>query len=80
MEHLQAHVLNIKHFVICVNKSKENVLDKFVSDVVLFACGCLNKRQNGIIYFGVADINLERNMFEYYKHGEIVGFRVDEIG
>lgn len=43
-----------------------------------FACGCLNARKNGTIYFGVAD-SVQKIDGETYKHGEIVGFEISEI-
>lgn len=77
---LSGTCIEYKAFFDCVNNSKQNVLNKFIFEVLPFACACLNKRQNGIIYFGVADSKQKKNEFENYKHGEIVGFRIDEIG
>lgn len=52
---LSGTCIEYKAFFDCVNNSKQNVLNKFIFEVLPFACACLNKRQNGIIYFGVAD-------------------------
>lgn len=49
---------------------------KFLKEVLRFACGCLNKRINGTIYFGIGD---DKNT-ENYKNGEIVGFHMTEEG
>ena len=41
-----------------------------------FVCGCLNSRQNGIIYFGVAERDVKNELFEY---GQIVGVKMDQV-
>lgn len=51
-----------------------------MKDLLLFVCGCFNKRYNGIIYFGIVDNIVKKNEFENYKYGEIVGFKIDENG
>lgn len=71
--------LEFKSFFTCVNKAKETRLIKFQSEVLRFACGCLNARKNGTIYFGVAD-SVQKIDDESYKHGEVVGFQISEIG
>lgn len=59
--------------------AKENKFVKFQNEVIRFACGCLNARKNGTIYFGVAD-SVQKIDGKTYKHGEIVGFSISEIG
>lgn len=77
---LSGRCIEFKSFFNCVNDAKEKVIQKFLKDSLSFACGCLNKRHNGTIYFGIADNSVKKNEFENYKHGEIVGFEIDEIG
>lgn len=72
--------LEFKSFFICVLKAPDLVLEKFVRDIIKFACGCINNRVNGTICFGVADSAVPKNDYENYFHGEIVGFRIDETG
>ena len=45
-----------------------NYEEPFIIRLIKFACGCLNRRCNGTIYFGVAD-----EVKKKYKHGEVVG-------
>lgn len=59
--------------------AKENKFVKFQNEVIRFACGCLNARKNGTIYFGVAD-SVQKINGKTYKHGEIVGFNISDIG
>lgn len=47
----------------------------FLYKAMEFACGCLNARQNGTIYFGIAEGNV---MGEHYEYGEIVGIDMDQ--
>ncbi|XP_061184865.1 sterile alpha motif domain-containing protein 9-like [Saccostrea echinata] len=75
---LSTRCLEFKSFFNCVNKAKENRLIKFQLEVLRFACGCLNARKNGTIYFGVAD-SVASTDNETHKHGEIVGFEISEI-
>lgn len=75
---LSIRCIEFKSFFTCVNKSKENRLIKFQTETLRFACGCLNARKNGTIYFGVADSE-QKIDGETYKHGEIVGFEISEI-
>lgn len=75
---LSIRCIEFKSFFTCVNKSKENRLIKFQTETLRFACGCLNARKNGTIYFGVAD-SVQKIDGETYKHGEIVGFEISEI-
>lgn len=77
---LSSRCIEFKSFFNCVNGTKEEVFQKFLKDSLSFACGCLNKRYNGTIYFGIADNTVKKNEFENYKHGEIVGFKIDENG
>ncbi|XP_055005600.1 LOW QUALITY PROTEIN: sterile alpha motif domain-containing protein 9-like [Boleophthalmus pectinirostris] len=44
---------------------------KVASEVLRFACACMNMRSNGTIHFGVMD-----KVKGSYKHGEIVGIEV----
>ncbi|XP_056005998.1 sterile alpha motif domain-containing protein 9-like isoform X2 [Ostrea edulis] len=76
---LSTRCIEFKAFFSCVNKTKEARLIKFQMEVLRFACGCLNARKNGTIYFGVAD-SVQNIDDEEYKHGEIVGFEISEIG
>ncbi|XP_064842950.1 sterile alpha motif domain-containing protein 9-like [Oncorhynchus masou masou] len=45
---------------------------KVASEVLRFACGCMNMRTNGTIHFGVMD-----KIKGSYKHGEIIGIPVE---
>ncbi|XP_052368621.1 sterile alpha motif domain-containing protein 9-like isoform X2 [Oncorhynchus keta] len=45
---------------------------KVASEVIRFACGCMNMRTNGTIHFGVMD-----KIKGSYKHGEIIGIPVE---
>lgn len=53
---------------------------KFLREIIKFVCGCINNRVNGIICFGVVDSVVLKNDYENYLYGEIVGFKIDEIG
>lgn len=77
---LASRCFEFKYFVDCVNNSTKNVLIKFLIEVLKFSCGCLNKRRNGTICFGIADNCIKKSDSENYKHGEIVGFPLDDIG
>lgn len=46
---------------------------KFASEVVRFACACMNMRANGTIHFGVMD-----KIKTSYKHGEIIGIPIED--
>lgn len=74
---LSLRCFEFKFFISCVNKAKETRFAKFQKETLKFACGCLNARKNGTIYFGVAD-SKEPIDGETYKHGEIVGFEISE--
>lgn len=74
---LSLRCIEFKSFFTCINKSKENRLIKFQTEVLRFACGCLNARKNGTIYFGVAD-DVQKIDGEEYKHGQVVGFQISE--
>ena len=52
------------------------ILDKFLFETLRFACGCLNKRTNGTIHFGVADETMDQACS--YQPREIVGCSVNE--
>lgn len=64
---LGGRCIEYKSFFNCMDSSTENIINKFKYEVLRFACACLNKRQNGTCYFGVADT------------GEIVGLRMDGL-
>ncbi|XP_067089762.1 sterile alpha motif domain-containing protein 9-like [Osmerus mordax] len=44
---------------------------KVASEVLRFACGCMNMRTNGTIHFGVMDKK------KGFKHGEIIGIPIE---
>ncbi|XP_051994418.1 sterile alpha motif domain-containing protein 9-like [Xyrauchen texanus] len=46
---------------------------KFASEVIRFACACMNMRANGTIHFGVMD-----KIKTSYKHGEIIGIPIKD--
>lgn len=77
---LATRCLEFKYFANCVNNSPKNVLVKFLIEVLKFSCGCLNKRRNGTICFGIADNCIKKGDWENYKHGEIVGFPLNYDG
>nr|XP_055037335.1 sterile alpha motif domain-containing protein 9-like [Misgurnus anguillicaudatus] len=45
---------------------------KFASEVIRFACACMNMRANGTIHFGIMDKTKTS-----YKHGEIIGIEIE---
>jgi hypothetical protein len=49
----------------------------FISKLTEFACGCLNRRCNGTIYFGIADNRDKRN--GQHEHGEVVGMNLVSV-
>lgn len=75
---LSSRCLEFKFFSSCVNKAKQTRFAKFQKETLKFACGCLNARKNGTIFFGVGDSEKPIDG-ELYKHGEIVGFEISEI-
>lgn len=77
---LATRCFEFKYFADCVKNSTKNVLIKFLIELLKFSCGCLNKRRNGTICFGIADNCIKKNDYENYKHGEIVGFPLDNDG
>ncbi|XP_056608846.1 sterile alpha motif domain-containing protein 9-like [Triplophysa dalaica] len=46
---------------------------KYASEVIRFACACMNMRANGTIHFGVMDKTKTS-----YKHGEIIGIPIKD--
>lgn len=62
-------VHEFKIFRVGVNCGEDDSIKKFVYETLRFACGCLNKRTNGTIHFGVAD----------EKEGQTCGFRPRQI-
>lgn len=67
---LSYRCIEFKSFCTCEENTSKRNPSKFLHDVIKFACGCLNLRRNGTIYFGIADDK------ESYKHGEVVGFEM----
>lgn len=57
---LATRCFEFKYFADCVKNSTKNVLIKFLIEVLKFSCGCLNKRRNGTIYFGIADNRIKK--------------------
>lgn len=47
---------------------------KVASEVLRFACACMNMRTNGTIHFGIMDKNKGK-----HQHGEIVGIPVNDL-
>lgn len=72
---VSSRALEFKSFVACIKNKKENRFIKFQTETLKFASACLNSRVNGTIYFGVAD-----SVGKKYKHGEVVGCEITEIG
>lgn len=72
---VSSRALEFKFFVECIKNKKENRFIKFQTETLKFASACLNSRVNGTIYFGVAD-----SVCKKYKHGEVVGCEITEIG
>lgn len=75
---LSLRCVEFKFFVNCLEKAKGKRFDKFQMDTLRFACGCLNARKNGTIYFGIADFKPHTVETQKHKHGEIVGFEISE--
>lgn len=48
-------VYEFKFFWVDSDLSRDEVIRKFVYEILRFVCGCFNERMNGIIYFGVVD-------------------------
>lgn len=59
--------IEFKSFVDGINYETENLISSFLYQVLRFACACLNKRQNGTCYFGVAD------------DGKIIGLNINNL-
>lgn len=74
---LSLRCLEFKSFFSSGNRAKETRLVKFQKEVLRFACGCLNARKNGTIYFGIGD-SVNDIDSKSYRHGEIVGFTISE--
>ena len=55
---------------------EDTILNKFLFETLRFACGCLNKRTNGTIHFGVADEIMDQACS--YQPREIVGCSVND--
>lgn len=80
---LSLRCVEFKYFVNCLEMAKGKRFIKFQMEALRFACGCLNARKNGTIYFGVADFKPHTaetdKLKDKHKHGEIVGFEISEI-
>lgn len=72
---VSSRALEFKSLFTCIKFKKENRFIKFQTETLRFASACLNSRVNGTIYFGVAD-----SVSKEYKHGEVVGCEITEIG
>lgn len=72
---LSYRCIEFKSFFTCEKKKIKRNPTKFLQEVIRFACGCLNLRRNGTIYFGIAD-SVRIDDKENYKHGEVVGFEI----
>lgn len=59
--------VEFKSFADGMNYKIDNLINSFLYQILRFACACLNKRQNGTCYFGVAD------------DGKIVGLNIDDL-
>lgn len=79
---LSLRCVEFKCFVNCLAMAKGKRFIKFQMEALRFACGCLNARKNGTIYFGVADFKPHTvetdELKDNHKHGEIVGFEISE--
>ncbi|XP_078475300.1 sterile alpha motif domain-containing protein 9-like [Lampetra planeri] len=51
---------------------EESKMKKFCNEVFRFSAGCMNRRTNGTIHFGVGDTKSE------YRHGEVTGVHVED--
>lgn len=63
-----------KSLVIAAKLDRVRLQAKFASEVLRFACACINMRTNGTIHFGVMDSVEDKT----YKHGQIVGIPVND--
>lgn len=52
---------------------EKTLLNKFIRETLRFACGCLNRRVNGTIHFGVVDEEHEKALVVESQPCEIVG-------
>uniref|UniRef100_S4RRM1 SAM domain-containing protein n=1 Tax=Petromyzon marinus TaxID=7757 RepID=S4RRM1_PETMA len=51
---------------------EESKMKKFCNEVFRFSAGCMNRRTNGTIHFGVGDTK------SGYRHGEVTGVHVED--
>ncbi|VDI00198.1 Hypothetical predicted protein [Mytilus galloprovincialis] len=56
----------------------DKAISKFLIETLRFACGVLNVRKNGTIAFGIGD-DVSQIDGRQLKHGEIVGFCIQQI-
>ncbi|XP_067664097.1 sterile alpha motif domain-containing protein 9-like isoform X2 [Haliotis asinina] len=70
--------LEFKYFRSSLDTGNNNSpIEKFLTETLRFACGCLNRRRNGTIYFGIADEKPVDGITR--RHGQIVGFPIMEV-
>uniref|UniRef100_UPI00358FF563 sterile alpha motif domain-containing protein 9-like n=1 Tax=Myxine glutinosa TaxID=7769 RepID=UPI00358FF563 len=55
----------------CQDVDEVSRMKKFCNEVLRFASGCMNRRTNGTIHFGIGDTK------SGYSHGEVVGVHVN---
>uniref|UniRef100_A0A8C4QFW6 Sterile alpha motif domain-containing protein 9-like n=1 Tax=Eptatretus burgeri TaxID=7764 RepID=A0A8C4QFW6_EPTBU len=60
----------------CLDADEESKMKKFCNEVFRFAGGCMNRRTNGTIHFGVGD-KMPGKQESRYIHGEVVGVQDD---
>uniref|UniRef100_UPI00358F59BA sterile alpha motif domain-containing protein 9-like isoform X2 n=1 Tax=Myxine glutinosa TaxID=7769 RepID=UPI00358F59BA len=60
----------------CLCADDESEMKKFCNEVFRFAGGCMNRRTNGTIHFGVGD-KVPGKQTSLYVHGEVVGVQDD---
>ena len=65
------HTLEFKEFSGDNLKDVSEYETSFIKKFIQFACGCLNRRCDGTIYFGIADDKRGQ-----YEHGEVVGMQM----
>ncbi len=67
---LEWHTIEFKEFSGETLNDVSEYEKPFITKLIKFACGCLNRRCDGTIYFGVADEKIGK-----HKHGEVVGMK-----
>ncbi|XP_046359718.2 sterile alpha motif domain-containing protein 9-like isoform X2 [Haliotis rufescens] len=70
--------IEFKYFCSSLDTVNQNSpIEKFLKETLRFACGCLNRRRNGTIYFGIADDKPVDGIKR--RHGQVVGFPIMEV-